>query len=101
MGFHLSNAADEDVIHLFLDGAGLFGESQAKAYHAALNQCFHLISANPKIAREREELFPVVRIHPFGSHVIIYKIEDNGDILIIRIRHAREDWKDESMGLNT
>jgi toxin ParE1/3/4 len=100
VGFRLSNAADEDVIHLFLDGAGLFGESQAKVYHGALNRCFHLISDNPKIARERKELSHAVRVYPFVSHVIIYKIEDSGDVLIIRVRHAREDWNDEPIAFS-
>lgn len=99
MAFHLTNAADEDVTNLFLAGASLFGVPQAKAYHAALNRVFSLIADNPKIAREREELSPPLRIHPFGSHIIIYKIEDDGDVLIIRVRHAHEDWQDDPLGL--
>ena len=43
MGFHLTNAADEDVTNLFLAGASLFGVPQAKAYHTALNRSFDLI----------------------------------------------------------
>jgi len=52
---------------------------------------FEVISANPKMARERAELPPAVRVHPFKAHVIIYQIEGDG-VSIIRIRHGREDW---------
>ncbi|NKX17292.1 type II toxin-antitoxin system RelE/ParE family toxin [Ochrobactrum pseudogrignonense] len=44
------------------------------------------------MAREREEISPPVRIHPFKAHLIIYQIEQNGAILVIRIRNAFEDW---------
>jgi hypothetical protein len=30
-------------------------------------------------------------IHPHGAHIIIYRDIDS-DILIIRVRHGREDW---------
>jgi toxin ParE1/3/4 len=32
-----------------------------------------------------------VRIHPHRAHIIIYQ-DMGADILIIRIRHGREDW---------
>ena len=98
MSFYLTNAAEEDITNIISTGASLFGISQAKAYHASLERVFNLIADNPKLAREREELTPVVRIHPFGSHLIVYKIEDNEDVLIIRVRHAREDWQDDPIG---
>ena len=98
MSFYLTNAAEEDITNLISAGASLFGVVQAKAYHASLERVFNLIADNPKLAREREELTPVVRIHPFGSHVIIYKTEDNGDVLIIRVRHGHEDWQDNPLG---
>ncbi len=37
------------------------------------------------------ELNPAVRIHRYISHMIIYENEGD-DILIIRVRHGREDW---------
>ena len=52
-----------------------------------------LLSENPRIARERLEISPPVRIHPFHSHLIVYMVDDNNDIFIIRIRHGHEDWQ--------
>ena len=98
MSFYLTNSAEEDITNLISAGASLFGAERAIAYHASLERVFYLIADNPQLAREREELTPAVRVHPFGSHVIIYKAEDNGDVLIIRVRHAHEDWQDNPLG---
>ncbi|NOR64187.1 MAG: type II toxin-antitoxin system RelE/ParE family toxin [Rhodobacteraceae bacterium] len=91
MSYRLTREAEEDLITIAERGIELFGENQARAYHNALYDVFELISANPKMVRERLELSPPVRIHPFKAHMIIYQIK--GDtVLIIRVRHGREDW---------
>jgi toxin ParE1/3/4 len=51
-----------------------------------------LLADSPNLARERTELSPPARIHPAGSHVVVYTIENDGSILIARVRHGREDW---------
>jgi plasmid stabilization system protein ParE len=33
-----------------------------------------------------------VRVCPYGVHVIIYTANKTGGLLIIRVRHGREDW---------
>jgi toxin ParE1/3/4 len=57
---------------------------------------FGLIAANPRMARERLELSPPMRIYPSKAHLIIYRIEEGGDILIVRVRHGHEDWLGET-----
>jgi toxin ParE1/3/4 len=94
MAFRLTRAAVDDITHIYLDGVNQFGVSQADAYHIKLETIFEVLSDNPELARERLEISPPVRIHPVGSHIVIYKIEPDRDILIIRVRHGREDWKD-------
>jgi len=69
-----------------------FGVAQAEAYHADLEKVFALIADTPYITRERLELTPPIRIHPHASHLILYHIENDGTVLIVRIRHSREDW---------
>ena len=91
MGFRLTQAADEDVIGIFHSGLVQFGLEQADSYHDALFDVFDLIANNPRMGRERAELTPPVRVHPFRSHIILYMIED-ADVLIVRVRHAHEDW---------
>lgn len=91
MGYHLSKAADEDITSIAIVGIAEFGLEQARRYHAGLFQLFDLLAANPGMARERLEISPPVRVHPYTSHVVIYRIE-GPDILIIRVRHGHEDW---------
>lgn len=92
MRFRLSHEAENDVIAIAEDGVRLFGVTRARQYHEELFALFELIAENPWMARERHEIAPPVRIHPYKAHLVIYRIEDDGDILIIRIRHGHEDW---------
>lgn len=70
----------------------LFGAAQPRRYHDELFTTFGLIAANPRIARERLEISPPVRIYPFKAHLIVYLIEKADNILIGRVRHGHEDW---------
>lgn len=92
MGFHLSLAAKEDVIGITERGIRLFGPIQARQYHDELFAIFDMIAGYPRIARERMELSPPMRIYPFKAHLVVYRVEDGGNVLIVRIRHAHEDW---------
>lgn len=96
MAYRLTRKAAEDIIAIYQDGIRLFGAVQAEKYHSAMEKAFQLLSENPELAREREEITPPVRVHPHGTHLIVYIVERNGDILIVRVRHGREDWQEES-----
>jgi len=65
---------------------------QARQYHDELFAIFDMIAANPRMARERPELSPPMLIHPFKAHLVVYRIENYGGILIVRVRHGHEDW---------
>ena len=97
MRFSLSVEAEEDIITIAELGVRMFGSAQARRYHDELFAVLDLIAANPRMAREREEISPPVRIHPFKAHLIIYRIEENGAIFVIRIRHGHEDWASDSV----
>ncbi|WP_267554937.1 type II toxin-antitoxin system RelE/ParE family toxin [Rhizobium rhizogenes] len=92
MPFILSAAAEEDIIAIAEQGVRLFGLAQARRYHDELFAILGLIAASPRMAREREEISPPVRIHPFKAHLVVYRIEESGAIFVIRIRHGHEDW---------
>lgn len=92
MAYRLTRKAEEDLTEVYLSGIRDFGITQAETYLEDLLQTFDLLAENPEIARLREEFRPTVRIHPHGAHIIIYR-EVEADILIIRIRHGREDWR--------
>jgi toxin ParE1/3/4 len=90
--FRLSLAAKEDIIGIAEQGIRLFGPAQARRYHDELFAIFDMIAAYPRIARERRELSPPMRIYPFKAHLVVYRVEQDGSVLIARIRHAHEDW---------
>jgi toxin ParE1/3/4 len=90
--FRLSREAVEDLADLYVEGYHQFGEQQAEAYHAGMKETFAILARFPRMARERDELNRPVRVHPHASHLVIYLIEDDG-ILIVRVRHGREDWE--------
>lgn len=92
MAYRLTRRAEADVIEIFVSGAQRFGLEQAEAYHTALERTFELIALHPRLAQERSEIVPPVRIHPSGAHVIVYTVDANDDVLIVRVRHGREDW---------
>ena len=92
MTYRLSREADEDIVRIYIEGIRMFGPLQADAYHAALGSCFELLAANPRMARERHELSPPVRVHPFKAHLVIYSVVEDGEVLIVRVRHGHEDW---------
>tara|TARA_R110002020_G_scaffold96186_11_gene230558 strand:- start:1988 stop:2278 length:291 start_codon:yes stop_codon:yes gene_type:complete len=95
MAFRFTAKAQADVIAIAETGLRLFGESQALEYHRQMFEIFELIAANPRMARERHEISPPVRVHPFKSHVIIYLLNEMGDVLIVRVRHSHENWMEE------
>lgn len=89
--FNLCVKAEEDIIAIAEHGIATFGTMQTKRYHSDLFNTLDLIAKNPQMAREREEISPPIRIHPFKAHLIIHQIEQNGTIFVIRIWNAFED----------
>ena len=97
MPYRLSEPAENDIRRIYVEGALRFGAGQADAYFDRLMDTFELIEANPLIARERTEIAPSIRVHPVGTHVIVYEIID-AEVRILRIRHSREDWRSAPAG---
>jgi toxin ParE1/3/4 len=91
MVYRLSRKAEEDILDIYLSGAAAFGQDQAERYHAGLEQAFLFLADFPRAALERPELGGSSRVHPYKSHIIIYRL-DGADIFIQRIRHGSEDW---------
>jgi toxin ParE1/3/4 len=90
--FRLTRAAADDLTAIFLEGIKQFGLPQADAYHEGLNAIFAFLSDYPNAARLREEISPPVRMHPYKAHLVIYDVEDDDEVIILRVRHGREDW---------
>lgn len=89
--YRFTKAATDDLVAIYLAGLEQFGLAQADRYHDGLERMFAFLAQSPRAARMREELDPPVRAHPFKAHIIVYDETDDG-ILILRVRHGREDW---------
>lgn len=92
MVYRLTNKAEADIREIYQESRDLFGASQAERYFRNLTAVFETLAQNPRLARLRREIDPAVRIHPVGSHLVVYREDERDDILIIRIRHHRENW---------
>ncbi|MDO9418624.1 type II toxin-antitoxin system RelE/ParE family toxin [Pararhizobium sp.] len=92
MPYRLTKRAADDLRGIYNWGKRHFGQAHAVLYHHSLEELFELLADNPEVARERQEITPPVRVHPFGAHMIIYKVEHDGSVLIVRISHNRENW---------
>lgn len=95
MAYKLSVNAEGDIVRAYREGVRLFGVEQAEKYYAGMEQAFEFLSDTPKAARERTEITPPVRVHPYRSHIIVYLIDSEGEVLILRIRHGRENWEND------
>ena len=92
MSYRTTLAADEDIIDLYVRGVTAFGTRQAERYFEGLFSAFALLADNPRMARERTELDPPMRLYPYRAHLIVYVEGDEG-ILIVRVLHGRQDWQ--------
>jgi len=92
MVYRLSDAAENDIIDIYVDGVIVFGAEQAAQYHDALQTTLNMLAEYPQSGKEQVFINPPVRIFTFRSHLIIYSIAHH-DILILRVLNARQDWK--------
>lgn len=92
MSYKTTRQADQDIIDIYVHGVQEFGPAQAERYHQGLTDTFELLAANPRLARERPEFDPPVRIHPYEAHLIVYMVRDDG-LLVVRVLHGRQDWE--------
>jgi toxin ParE1/3/4 len=90
--FRLTRAAVDDLTAIFLEGMEQFGLPQADVYHEGLSAIFAFLADYPLAARLREEISPPVRVHPYKAHLVIYDVGDENEVIILRVRHGREDW---------
>ena len=88
--FVLRPLAEQDIADIWTHGADRWGIAQADKYFDGMMELFDLLSAQPEIARLRQEFKPPVRLYIYGSHIAIFETIDGG-ISIIRVLHQRQD----------
>ena len=86
MTYNITDLAKEQIIEAYIYGHQQFGRDQAERYLASLQDCFSLLSDNPRLARIREEYERPLRIHHHRKHYIVYVIlEDTEEISILSV----------------
>ena len=87
----LTREADLDLTVIYEQSARQFGLGQADRYGEGLRQALYALLDFPYQAPERFAFDPPVRVKPYRSHLILYRVQD-GDVVVLRVRHGREDW---------
>lgn len=85
-GYRLSEEADRRLAEIYRYSLETFGEQQADKYFNSLHDVFGTLARHPELGRPFHEY----RRHEHQSHVIFYKPDASG-ILIVRVLHHREE----------
>lgn len=65
-----------------------WGRDQSNRYLGELDACFHRLVSTPSLGRSYAPLPPYWR-HRQGSHVVFFRKDPNGDVVIVRVLHER------------
>jgi toxin ParE1/3/4 len=86
--YRISRRANANLTDIYVFGVQHFGRPQALAYQVELEDCFAMLARHPKGCRTSPTIRPGLRRHEHGSHVILYREEKDG-ILIVAVLHSR------------
>jgi toxin ParE1/3/4 len=65
-----------------------WGRDQSNRYLGDLDACFHRLLSTPALGRVYAPL-PLYLRHEQGSHVVFFRREPDGDVVIVRVLHER------------
>lgn len=95
MRYRLTGRARADVRALYRNGVLQFGETTAKRYITGLRDAFFRLAEFPNLGPKRDGFDRSFRTLTYGVHVILYRSEGEGEVVILRVRHGREDWQSD------
>ncbi|WP_150525948.1 type II toxin-antitoxin system RelE/ParE family toxin [Roseibium sediminis] len=90
-GYRLVPRAEQDLEDIWIYGAQNWSAERADRYMDELEATFDLLLLSPELARERTEFDPPVRLHPSGSHLIVYRINAI-HLDILRVLGGAQNW---------
>ena len=87
MAHRLAREAESDLDDIWYFIASESGNAEvADRFIESLAQRFLLLARHPHLGRRRDDdLVPGLRSFPLGRYVILYSVEPNGDVLIVRV----------------
>lgn len=86
--FTVTQRATQDLIDITMEGYQRFGVMQSDKYQADLDAKFAMLTEFRHMGRRADSLREGLRRHEHGSHVIFYREEGEG-IVIVAVVHAR------------
>jgi toxin ParE1/3/4 len=89
-GIVLRPLARADLVDAWDYIAGESGPDRADDYLDRLAQRLQRLAEQPYMGRARPELAPGLRSFPAASHVVFYR-PDAGGIIVVRVLHGRRD----------
>jgi toxin ParE1/3/4 len=95
-GYRLSKRTEFDIAGIADYTIRQFGIQQARRYRDGLEKIFCQLAEYPNSGRSAEYLAPKLRRMNFESHVIFFRHDDAG-VLIVRVLHQRMVFKRHSM----
>ena len=90
-GFVLSPAARADLGLIWDYTAERWGPDQAEQYVLGMRNACRELSAGTRQGRPADDVRAGYRKAAVGSHILFYRVRDDGAIDIVRILHRRMD----------
>lgn len=91
--YSLTKKAAEDLYRIWEYTADTWTERQADKYYSTLISAFKKLAQNPeKLGRSYEMIHSGLKGFLVGRHIIFYLVQENADVLIVRILHSRMDF---------
>lgn len=84
--------AEADLADIWRFTAGRWSVAQADKYYRDIVQAIAAIGDRPELGKVCDDIRAGYRRHSVASHVIFYRI-DVGTIDVVRVLHARRDFK--------
>ena len=86
----IAPAAINDLKDIYQYGLRQWGQAQSESYLTTIKNQFWLLTQQPLMGIERNELLPEARSLPIESHILFYRVTVN-TVEIIRVLHGRQD----------
>jgi toxin ParE1/3/4 len=94
MAHDVSPEAAEDLDAIWYYVASESGSTdRADRIVDAITERFYLLSAHPRLGRARDDLRPGLRSFTVSDYIILYRITDADDVLILHVPHGRRDLR--------
>jgi toxin ParE1/3/4 len=87
--FHLSRRAEADLLEIGSYTLQTWGIDQTIRYMDQLEACCERLANNPESGRSWDAVRRGLRRMEQGKHVIFYRQQQGGEVLISRILHQR------------